>query len=399
MLRIGRFHFDPSSRDLRGPDNIARRLSPKAASVLSLLAEARGVVCSRADIIDHVWPCVSVGEEVLTHAIAELRRAFSDNASHPEYVETVHKKGYRLRAQVCETSAHPTHGPAFDLGAYGLCLQAQELFDRGGAQNTSKAAQLFSEAVERNMQSALAHAGLAKALVFSALYYDGDREKLARAEQHCMAALDVDPQSADALLVRGLLRHLNEGLQAASRDLGKALTLAPSSREAHVIAGRACYLGGEYEAAIGILERAASLRPDDFYPLLVAGKLRLKLGDEKSARADFVRGLHRVERFLTSNPDSYRAVQCQANFLWHTGRKAEAMALVDMLYAHADPMPYYTASFLALTGEHEESLKLLTSTIDAGFRHGAFLQHDPDFDSMRSDARFDRIARSVRVAA
>lgn len=350
--------------------------------------------------MDRVWPCVTVGEEVLTHAIAELRRAFSDDASAPHYVETIHKKGYRLKAEVAPALPGPDDASAnFDLTAYGLCLEAQECFDRGGALNTNRAIELFSLAAQKSPRSALAHAGLAKALIFSSLYYDPDDQKLAGAEDHCAVALAAEPQCAEARLMKGMLRELQDGLPAASMDFGASLSLAPGSREAHFIVGRACYLGGEYKAAIGIFERAAALRTDDFYSLLTAGKLRLKLGDERGARGDFLLAARRVEMFLTSYPDSYRALQCQANLLWHMGRKAEALALVDALRRHSDPMPYYTASFLALAGEHEQSLSLLSNTVDAGFRHGAFLKHDPDFDSVRTDPLFVRIARSVGVAA
>ncbi len=51
---------------------------------------------SRRQLLDAVWPDVTVGEEVLTHAIAELRKALGDSKRQPRYIETVHKSGYRL---------------------------------------------------------------------------------------------------------------------------------------------------------------------------------------------------------------------------------------------------------------------------------------------------------------
>src|SRR5262245_10870176 len=95
MLKIGEFLFDPSTRRVfRGHDE--RRLSPKAASVLLALAETPGQVWSRDALLERVWPTVTVGEEVLTHAIAELRRALHDDFRSPRYLQTVHKSGYRL---------------------------------------------------------------------------------------------------------------------------------------------------------------------------------------------------------------------------------------------------------------------------------------------------------------
>lgn len=55
---------------------------------------------SRRALLDEVWRGVVVGEEVLTHSIAELRRQLGDSSRSPSYIETVHKAGYRLLVQV-----------------------------------------------------------------------------------------------------------------------------------------------------------------------------------------------------------------------------------------------------------------------------------------------------------
>ena len=95
MFRLGEWSVDPATRRLsRGEQEM--RLTPKAMAVLAALHAAKGQVLSRSELLDRVWPDVTVGEEVLTHAIAEIRRALDDKAREPQYVETVHKSGYRL---------------------------------------------------------------------------------------------------------------------------------------------------------------------------------------------------------------------------------------------------------------------------------------------------------------
>lgn len=95
--RLGPFDIDLSSRRIRrGDDEI--QLSPKAAGVLAALISEAGRVVSRQRLLDTVWPNVHVGEEVLTQAIAELRRALGDNARRPTFIETISKAGYRLIA-------------------------------------------------------------------------------------------------------------------------------------------------------------------------------------------------------------------------------------------------------------------------------------------------------------
>ena len=78
----------------------SRRLEPKAMQVLTLLAARPGVVVSRAELLDSVWGGAFVGDDAVSAAIIKLRRAFDDNARSPRVIETVHKSGYRLIAQV-----------------------------------------------------------------------------------------------------------------------------------------------------------------------------------------------------------------------------------------------------------------------------------------------------------
>ncbi len=135
MLNIGAWIFEPASRRLVA-GRTERRLSPKAAHILAALAETPRQVWSRDALLERVWPRVHVGEEVLTHAIAELRKALGDDFRRPAYVETVHKSGYRLLAPVERVvpegsdlpsddglparagGAFASLGTNFDLGAY-----------------------------------------------------------------------------------------------------------------------------------------------------------------------------------------------------------------------------------------------------------------------------------------
>ena len=113
MFMLGRWTVDPMSREVTD-GSAATRLSPKALGVLMALDKASGQVVSRGELLDDVWAGVTVGEEVLTHAIAELRRAFDESARDPKVVETVHRAGYRLRVRsepVVAAGAPPSEQP------------------------------------------------------------------------------------------------------------------------------------------------------------------------------------------------------------------------------------------------------------------------------------------------
>jgi DNA-binding winged helix-turn-helix (wHTH) protein len=144
---IGAALFDPATRLIvRGQEE--RKISPKAAAVLLALGETAGQVWSRDALLERIWPGVHVGEEVLTHAIGELRRAFGDNARAPRFVQTVHKSGYRLMLPLENAGKAPAGAAngaassAITLRAFADYLAARDLFERGGRQNTLTAIDL-----------------------------------------------------------------------------------------------------------------------------------------------------------------------------------------------------------------------------------------------------------------
>jgi DNA-binding winged helix-turn-helix (wHTH) protein len=105
-LTIGEAVFEPDTRRLTRA-GVDVRLEPKAAAVLSLLAERRGGVVGRETLLDAVWPDGGGSDEALTQAVAQLRRAFGDDARRPRYLETIPKAGYRLVARAANGAEAP----------------------------------------------------------------------------------------------------------------------------------------------------------------------------------------------------------------------------------------------------------------------------------------------------
>jgi DNA-binding winged helix-turn-helix (wHTH) protein len=76
------------------------QVEPKALNLLVFLVENRGRLVEKRELLDTVWKDASVTENVLTHAIAQLRKGLADDAKEPRYIETVHTRGYRFIADV-----------------------------------------------------------------------------------------------------------------------------------------------------------------------------------------------------------------------------------------------------------------------------------------------------------
>jgi DNA-binding winged helix-turn-helix (wHTH) protein len=164
-----RFLLGPWSVDARARTltraGLVKRVSPKAMHVLTALAEAEGRLVSRASLLDLVWPDVTVCDDVLTHAVAELRKAFGDATRRPALIETVYKAGYRLLEPVrCEDDivfAPSPRSRAHDIEAITAFLSAQALAEEGGRGNSEDAAARYEDALTADPDFAPAQAGLA----------------------------------------------------------------------------------------------------------------------------------------------------------------------------------------------------------------------------------------------
>ena len=64
--------------------------------MLHLLAERAQELVTKQDLSDRVWGGMAVGDDALTSCIQELRGALGDDARRPRFIETRHRRGYRL---------------------------------------------------------------------------------------------------------------------------------------------------------------------------------------------------------------------------------------------------------------------------------------------------------------
>jgi DNA-binding winged helix-turn-helix (wHTH) protein/TolB-like protein/Tfp pilus assembly protein PilF len=69
---------------------------PQTWRVLIALAERDGGLVTRDDLVDEVWNGRAVADDPINRAIREVRKCFGDSAKESTYVQTLHKRGYRL---------------------------------------------------------------------------------------------------------------------------------------------------------------------------------------------------------------------------------------------------------------------------------------------------------------
>ena len=94
-VRFGPFRLDAANAHLWcGSDKIP--LKPKTFSVLCYLVERAGQLVTKEELLKTLWPNVRVGDAVLKVCIREIRQALEDQAKAPQFIETVHRRGYRF---------------------------------------------------------------------------------------------------------------------------------------------------------------------------------------------------------------------------------------------------------------------------------------------------------------
>jgi len=93
---IGAWRFIPAEDELRS-NGERRKLEHRAARTLELLCRHRGAIVSREAILDAVWQGRAVSANSVAIVVSDLREALDDPARSPVHIETVAKRGYRLR--------------------------------------------------------------------------------------------------------------------------------------------------------------------------------------------------------------------------------------------------------------------------------------------------------------
>ena len=89
--------FDARSGDLSGPLG-STRLAPQPAALLALLAEEGAGVVSRDRVREHLWPGGRVEfDQGIGFAVAEIRRGIASVGGDPAIIETLPRRGFRLR--------------------------------------------------------------------------------------------------------------------------------------------------------------------------------------------------------------------------------------------------------------------------------------------------------------
>ncbi len=109
--QFGEFVLDTGSGSVSGPDGpvVLRR---QTFRLLEVLLSHAPELLDRNTLLDEAWGRTALSPNVLPQAISELRHALGDSAQSPKFIETLHRRGYRVACPVIELDdTRPEHLP------------------------------------------------------------------------------------------------------------------------------------------------------------------------------------------------------------------------------------------------------------------------------------------------
>lgn len=398
IIKLDGWRIDCDTRQAIRED-VTVTLSPRALRLLLVVAEAEGRVLQRGDLLDRIWPDVTVSDESLSQVVSELRRKLRNRG----LIETIARTGYRLTKPVIRPvdSGVPVARTAtdrdFSLEAHALCLEARSEMVRCGEGSLERAEQLTAEAVEIAPDCPSVRAERSIALARSHTYWSEGRHILNEACAEAELAVSLDPRSALAQSALGYVHALFGRWEAAER--GHALALSRNPRDPLILHNAAWYLMscGKRRAAMSYFEQVGDLEPHNIKGYLIAAQLS-SATDPARSRRNAERALKRARARIEEDPTDPRALTAAAVLMALLGERQAAYASMDDIDVRGSSQAIYHASAMALIGETDEAILLLEELFDHGWRDVFWLDADPGLTGLRQDRRFRRMRHALAAA-
>jgi TolB-like protein/Flp pilus assembly protein TadD len=278
--------------------------------------------------------------------------------------------------------------------AYDYYLQGREYFYRGIRRDILLAIELFEKAIEIDPGYAHAYAGLADSHSWLQMYWSSAEGHRDRAVEASRKALSLDPDLAEAHCAHGTAISLCKEYDAAEKEFETAIRLNPALYEPYYFYSRTCYAQGKKEKAIELLEKAYQIDPQNHQTPILLGSVYIAVGLRGKANAYFRRGVALASKHLEHQPNDARAWYLGANGYVEIGEREKALEWINRSLAidPDDPAILYNAACVfSQLGEREKALDYLEASVDRGFSHREWIEHDQDFDPVRNDPRFSQV--------
>jgi len=289
--------------------------------------------------------------------------------------------------------------PTTNIEAYEFYIRGRQYFHRFSAKGLEYARNMFTSAIVRDPQYAMAYCGLADCYSMIYMYYDSNKTNTENAVTASRKALEIDSELAEAHASHGLAVSLDGRYEEAEAEFERAIELSPKLFEAYYFYARTARAQGKLEKAAALFAKAAEVRPEDYQaPILCADSYRGLNRAEDKINA-FRRGLAKAERHLELYPDDARAWYLGAHAQLEIGRKDKALEWNEraMKLGPDDVVTLYNAACLfCVMGDYDRCFECLGKAVDNGFAHRVWLENDPDLEPIRKESRYGSLLERIR---
>jgi len=288
--------------------------------------------------------------------------------------------------------------PTTDLEAYDYYLRGKQFFYQYKRKGIEFALKMFTRAIEIDPGFVRAYAGTADCCSFLYLYAGSHDEHRERADAMSRKALDLDPDSYEAHVSRGVAQSLKSDYKAAAEEFETAIRLDPMLFEAYYFYARVSFVSGDPRKATRLYEKAMEVNPQDYQSPLLVAQIYSDLGEKEKAKASRLRGIKAVQSRLMLNPDDTRALYMGANGFVGLGDYEQGLEWASQALSidPDEPMVLYNVACIqSLAKRFDDALDSLERAVRSGLTQKNWLEHDSNLDPLRRSPRYRKLIKQL----
>ncbi|GAB3013080.1 winged helix-turn-helix domain-containing protein [Bowmanella dokdonensis] len=290
-FNLGEWRISPQQNRVSNKHD-HRSLEHTPMQLLLFLAANPGSIISKGELLDHIWAGKVVGEEVLTVAISQIRKALDDKPRHPRFIKTIPGRGYQLIMTPHQQTTRARLPGLFRLlalagSALGILLwlwidhRPQPRYPNEALQAYQQGRYLLSQQREASVRAALTRFDQALALapemgearwgkVQGQLALDNPPD-IGLLITELQRAVEQSPDFAPAhLSLAQLLFTRRWDFAGAGRHFRQALELDGSDPLTHFLYSQFLLAQGRFEPAMTHVRRYVELSPEQYAAPVVA---------------------------------------------------------------------------------------------------------------------------------
>lgn len=312
--------------------------------------------------------------------------------------------------------------------AYQLYLKGRYFWNKRTGEAITKSIDYFNQALEKDPNYALAHAGLAQSYVLLAGY--GERtpqQSYSKARTEATEALKMNDKLADA---HSALAYIKTGYDwdfvGADSEHKRALELNPNDATVrHWYAEYLALMGGHTTESIAEMKRAQELEPLsliinkelgttlylarqfdaaveqlkktlDLDPSFV--RARIQLGAAYRQKEQYEEAVSEFRKAVESEKEESLALSQLGHTYAVSGKKKEAYKIIEQLRERAKKRHLSLIGFAQIyagLGDKSLAFECLEKAYAERDEDLLYLRTDPLWDSLRSDPRFANLLRRI----